>query len=92
MKLIVSVHNPNRGITKDDKSGTNRCYVRCTTLKARVRGMPTPQTGVTHYHEQLVLPDKNRAIIGLVFCYVVWLVSMKGRTWERYISPLLWSG
>ena len=40
--------------------------------------MPWPQTGATHYHAQLRLPDKGRAITGLVVCYVVWLGSMKG--------------
>ncbi len=28
--------------------------------------MPWPKTGVTQYHAQLVLPDKGRAIKGLV--------------------------
>ena len=28
--------------------------------------MPWPQTGATHYHAQLGLPDKGRAIKGLV--------------------------
>ena len=41
-----------------------------------VRGMPWPQTGANHYHAQLGLPDKSRAIKALVFCYVVWLGSM----------------
>ena len=31
-------------------------------------GMPWPQTGSTHYHAQLGLPDKGRAIKGLVIC------------------------
>ena len=30
--------------------------------------MPGPQTGVTHYYAQLGLPDKGRAIKGLVVC------------------------
>ncbi len=30
--------------------------------------MPWPQTGATHYHAQLGLPDKGRAIKGLVVC------------------------
>ena len=29
-------------------------------------GMPWPQTGATQYHAQLGLPDKGRAIKGLV--------------------------
>ena len=45
----------------------------CTTLIVRVEGMHYPQTGVTHYHVQLELPDKGRAIKGLVVCYIVWL-------------------
>ncbi len=31
--------------------------------------MPWPQTDATHYHAQLRLPDKGRAIKELVFCY-----------------------
>ena len=31
--------------------------------------MPWPQTGATQYHAQLQLPDKGRAIKGLVVCY-----------------------
>ena len=30
--------------------------------------MPWPKTGATQYHTQLVLPDKGRAIKGLVVC------------------------
>ena len=30
--------------------------------------MPWHQTGATHYHAQLGLPDKGRAIKGLVIC------------------------
>ena len=48
--------------------------------------MPWPQTGATHYHAQLGLPDKGSANNVLVVCYVVWLGSMKGmglRTWAR---------
>ena len=30
--------------------------------------MPWPQTGATHYHAQLRLPYKGRAIKGLVVC------------------------
>ena len=40
--------------------------------------MHWPQTGVTHYHAQLVVLDKDLVIRGLVVCYVVWLGSMKG--------------
>ncbi len=31
-------------------------------------GMPWPQTGATHYHAQLGLPDKGLAIKELVVC------------------------
>ncbi len=31
--------------------------------------MPWPKTGATHYHAQLGLPDKGRAIKGLVISY-----------------------
>ncbi len=33
-----------------------------------VGGMPWPQAGATQYHAQLGLPDKGRAIKGLVLC------------------------
>ena len=32
--------------------------------------MPRPQTGTAHYHAQLVLPEKGRAINGLVVCNI----------------------
>ncbi len=32
-----------------------------------------PQIGTTPYHTQLGLPDKGRAIKGLVVCCVTWL-------------------
>ncbi len=31
-------------------------------------GMPWPQTGATHYHAQLGLPDQGQAIKGLDVC------------------------
>ena len=31
------------------------------------------KTGSNHYHAQLGLPDKGRAIKGLVVCYLLWL-------------------
>ena len=52
------------------------CYVRCVTFIARVGGMPWPQTGTTHYHAQFGLPDKGRAIKGLIVCYLVLLETM----------------
>ena len=54
---------------KDVKNCTYCCYVRCLTLIVLVGGMPWPQTGATLYHAQLGLPDKGRAIKGLVVCY-----------------------
>ena len=38
--------------------------------------MPWSQSGATHYHEQLELPDKGHTIKGLVVWYVSWLGSM----------------
>ena len=38
--------------------------------------MPWPKTGLTHYHAQLGLSDKDHGNKGLVFYYVVWLGSM----------------
>ncbi len=35
-------------------------------INSMSRGMPWPQTGATQYHAQLGLPDKGRAIKGLV--------------------------
>ncbi len=57
-------------------NSTYCCSVSWTTLIVRIRRMPEPQTGVTHYHAQLGPSDKNHAIKGLVVCYVVWLWSM----------------
>ncbi len=47
------------------------------------------QRGATHYISQLGLPDKDRAMKGLVVCYVVWLGSLKGlglRTSQRGVD------
>ncbi len=67
-KVIGSMRGQSHDITKDVKSCTYCCYVRWTTLIVWVGGMPRPQTGATQYHEQLRLPDKGRAIKGLVVC------------------------
>ena len=48
--------------------------------------MPWPKTGAIQYHAQLGLPDKGRAIKGLVICTVVILGSMKGMS-----LALVWS-
>ena len=37
-------------------------------INSMSRGMPWPRTGATQYHAQLGLPDKGRAIKGLVVC------------------------
>ena len=67
-KVMGSMLSPNNVIAKDVKSCTYCCYVRCTTLIVRVGGIPWLQTGVTHCHAQLGLPDKGCAIKGLVVC------------------------
>ncbi len=38
--------------------------------------MPWPHTGVTHFHAQLGLLDKGRAIKGMVVYYILWLGSL----------------
>ncbi len=45
-------------------------------INSTSRRMPWPPTGATHYHAQLELPDKGRAIKGSVACYAVWRGSM----------------
>ena len=37
-----------------------------------------PKQNLTHNHAQLGLPDNGRAINRLLFCYIVWLGSLKG--------------
>ncbi len=63
-----SLLDPNRIIAKDVKRFTYCCYVRCATFIVWVGEIPWSQTGTTHYHAQLRLPDKGRAIKGLVVC------------------------
>ena len=63
VKVMGSMLGPNCVIAKDAKSCTYCCYVRCATLIVWVGGMPWPQTDA-----QLGLPDKGRAIKGLVVC------------------------
>ena len=51
--------------------------------------MPWPQTGATQYHAQLGLPDKGRAIKGLVVCnnwYLEPLNLLNGLALECYQS------
>ncbi len=74
----------NLVITKDVKSFTYYCYVRCVTLIVRVGGIPCPPTLATHYHTQLGLQDKGRAIKGLIvfhFKTSLWILSL-GRTFK----------
>ena len=52
--------------------------------------MPWPQTGATQNHAQLGLPDKDRAIKGLVVCDVVWLGSIRG--WVLELAQGSWVG
>ena len=42
--------------------------------------MPWPKTGETRYHAQLGLPDKGRAIKGLVVC---WNMARINDLWNR---------
>ena len=46
-------------------------------------GMPWPQTGATHCHEQLGLPDKGCAIKGLEF-----MLGMGHRTCGRCVCQV----
>ncbi len=41
---------------------------KMNSMSTRVGGMPWPKTGATQYHAQLGLPDKGRAIKGMVVC------------------------
>ena len=60
--------------------------------------MPWPETGATHYHAQLELQDKGRAIKGMVVCYVVTSMAkiydlLDGSLDKcKLHGPLLWSG
>ncbi len=45
-------------------------------INSTIGRTPWPQTGATHHHVQLEPPDKDRAIKGLLVCYVVWLELM----------------
>ncbi len=77
------------------KKFTYCCYA---TLKVRVRGKSWPHTGGTHYHAQLGLPDKSRAIkrVGCLLCSMVpgtgplfwsgWLSSSSTATPNRYVQ------
>ncbi len=71
-----SMFGSDRVIAKDFKSCTYS-YVRCVTLIVLVEGMPQPLTDAIHYHTQLGLPDKVRAIKkgwlpGMWYGYDLW--------------------
>ncbi len=53
-----------RSEREDDKCDELLCQMR--KIKIQVGGMSWPQTGATHYHAVLGLPDKGREIRGLV--------------------------
>ncbi len=40
--------------------------------------MPWPKTGATHYHAQLGLPDKRRAIKGFLVCNDIISMNRQG--------------
>ena len=59
--------------------------------------MPWPKTGAIHYHGQIRLPDKGRAIIELVICCVLLnlivitrVFGQKMRDIAIYKYPWLW--
>ncbi len=54
--------------------------------------MPWPLTGAIHYHAQVGLADKGRAIEVLVVCYAVWLGSMGWDLDHRFIHFTLVTG
>ena len=51
--------------------------------------MPWPQTGATHYHAQLGLADKGRAIKGLVVCNSSGALGPAKRSGPRLLSTVL---
>ncbi len=55
-----------------------------------------PKTGATHYHEQLGLPDKGRAIKGLVVCWSMARINdiCDGSMDQRKVRSVsrVWSG
>ena len=55
----------------DVKNGSCGYSIRSSTLIGRVGGMPWLKTGATHYHAQLGLIDKGRAIKELVVYWVL---------------------
>ena len=59
--------------SKDLPTATMSDYIEYVIYSYYINSMPWPQTGATYYHAQLGLPDKGRAIKGLVVSYVAWL-------------------
>ncbi len=76
-KVMDSMLGPNRVIANDVNNCTYCRYVRCSTLQVWEGEMPSYQIGATHYHKQLGLLDKGRAIKEFVVFYVLWLGSME---------------
>ncbi len=89
----LSMLGQNCAIAKDVKVVhmllCQMCDINSTST---VGGMPWPQIGVTHYHAQLELPDKGRAIKRFFVCYVVCLGYIIYRIKVRGSGPLMWSG
>ena len=48
--------------------------------------MPWPETGATHYYEQLGLPDKGRAIKGLTVCLLA--TSERCIVWSLVVARM----
>ena len=55
------------GIVEPQNLQKKLLFNRCMTLIVKVWEMHWPQTGATHYHTQLGLPVKGRAIKELLF-------------------------
>ncbi len=54
--------------------------------------MPFTQTGATYFRAQLGLPVKDREIIELVICYVIWLdLWSKGWVFGLAQGSCVWS-
>ena len=59
-----------------------RCSNQTTALVVRVRGMIWPQTGATHYHAKLGLPDKGRAVKVFVVTFVCCSMAQINDLWD----------
>ncbi len=63
-----SMLGPNRFIAKDVKSSTFTAAMYMREINSMSRGNALAQNRRNQYHAQLGLPDKGRAIKGLVVC------------------------